>query len=85
MSAKNVLMATLAGVATGLAIGILFAPDKGEVTRKKLALKKDEILDDLSGKFNDLVDDITELKEKVADEVEELKKKGENVIHDLKS
>jgi gas vesicle protein len=36
MSTAKILCGALAGVATGLAIGILTAPDSGEETRKKI-------------------------------------------------
>ena len=37
MKGLNVLSAFLGGAAVGAAIGILFAPDKGEDTRRKIA------------------------------------------------
>lgn len=47
--------ALLAGVAIGATLGILFAPDKGSETRKKLANGGEGLTDDLTSKFNDLL------------------------------
>ncbi|MES2799247.1 MAG: YtxH domain-containing protein [Bacteroidota bacterium] len=52
----KIIGASLIGVAIGGALGILFAPDKGSVTRKKLFSKGEELKDTLKEKYNGLMD-----------------------------
>jgi len=59
MSSGKVLLGVLAGVAAGALIGILFAPDKGTETRKKIVEKGEDYVDELKGKINGLIDDVT--------------------------
>ena len=69
MKALNVLAAFLGGAAVGAAIGILFAPEKGEDTRNKIAeaLRKKGIRLNRR-EMDELVDEIaSEIKNEVAE------------------
>ena len=48
----KILVAVAAGIAAGAVLGILFAPDKGSETRKKLNKKGKKIADEVKEKFN---------------------------------
>jgi gas vesicle protein len=71
MSSGKVLLGVLAGVAIGAALGVLFAPDKGWNTRKRISKKGEDLADDLREKFDEFLDSILvkvdDVKEEVAD------------------
>ncbi len=65
MDSGKVFLGLLAGLAAGAVLGILFAPEKGSVTRKKISEKGDEYAENLKEKFSDLVDDMTKKIEEI--------------------
>lgn len=71
MNSGKVVLGVLAGLAAGAILGILFAPDSGVNTRKKIARKGEEYIDDLKDKFNDFVDHVADKVEKAKEEVKE--------------
>ena len=64
MSSGKVLLGVLAGAAAGALAGMLFAPEKGSKTRKKITRKGEDYLDALKDTFNELLDAIIEKTEK---------------------
>ncbi len=89
MSSGKVLLGVLAGVATGALIGILFAPDKGTNTRKKITKKADDYGDELKSKFDELLNGIIEKYESTKEDVNDLvqagKVKAQEVKNDVKN
>jgi gas vesicle protein len=59
MNTGKVALGVLAGLATGAILGILFAPDKGSETRKKIAEKGKDSLDGLKTKYNSVIDQLS--------------------------
>lgn len=56
----KILFAVLAGAAVGAAIGLLFAPEKGSDTRKKIMDAADDLASNLKEKGTDIVNDLKE-------------------------
>jgi gas vesicle protein len=68
MSSEKLLLSVLAGVAAGAMLGILFAPDKGWNTRKRIAKKGEDYTNALSENFREFFINISEEIYEVKDE-----------------
>ncbi|MBW8324420.1 MAG: YtxH domain-containing protein [Prolixibacteraceae bacterium] len=71
MSTGKVVLGVLAGAAAGALLGVLFAPHKGAVTRKKIVRTTGSYANGVKGKVKDLLDDITEKFEQVKEDISE--------------
>ena len=76
MKTGKVVLGLLAGVAAGAALGILFAPDKGSRTRRKIVNSGEDLEDEVKDKFNVLLETITDKYDTIKKEAEDIMSKG---------
>lgn len=74
------LLGILAGTAAGAVLGILFAPEKGKETRRKIAKQSEDYADAAKDKFDELLGDITDRYEKAKVGVTDFAKNGRNKL-----
>jgi gas vesicle protein len=78
MNTGKVILSVIAGAAAGAALGLLYAPDKGENTRRMISQKGK----DLSGNLKEKLDKTVERTKSRANEFIE---KGSQKYHDVAS
>ena len=73
----KILLGAAAGVAMGMTLGILFAPDKGTATRRKISNKGEEYVDELGNKFHEFIDGVNTKLESLKEEAKRMVHKGD--------
>jgi gas vesicle protein len=80
MNEAKVVVGLLSGVAIGAIAGILFAPEKGSRTRRKIMNKGKDFSDEVKEKFEDLYEDITDKYETLLHDAKRLVVDGEERV-----
>jgi gas vesicle protein len=68
---NKIVVAAAAGIAVGAIIGLLFAPDKGSETRKKMNDEGKKLYDDVKDKFRRGKEKFNDLREDIEQKVKE--------------
>jgi gas vesicle protein len=76
MESGKVVLGALAGLAAGAVLGILFAPDKGSSTRKKITKQGNDYVDGLGDKFNEFIDTASKKFDALKDEAMQMAENG---------
>lgn len=84
MKASNLVLGTLGGLTAGLILGVLFAPDKGSETRKKIASKKNDLTDEIKSQLKKLNSLLNQKSGDVVEETKDFIKDGQENLSELK-
>ncbi|MDI1233722.1 MAG: YtxH domain-containing protein [bacterium] len=80
----KIIGALLLGAAVGGALGVLFAPEKGSDTRKKILSKGDDLTDSLKEKLNGFMEDVKKEIDTVKSNAKDLIEKGSAKVESSK-
>jgi gas vesicle protein len=78
MKTDKVILGVLGGLAAGAIMGILFAPEKGKKTRKKIKNASNDYADELKDKFDTALDTMSK-------KYDSLKEEGQGLFEEGKS
>jgi gas vesicle protein len=89
MRIGRIIFGILAAMGVGTILGILFAPDKGSETRKKISNKTRDLSDEINAKVNEAVHTVNKkmenLKEETGRMAASMQKRTEEVLTDFDS
>jgi gas vesicle protein len=86
MDTPKIIAGVIVGAAIGAAMGILFSPAKGTVTRRKLARKGQDFVDDVEDSISELYDEVSNRYANVVDDARQYASKAKaNVTEKIKA
>lgn len=89
MRVGRLIFGIFAAMGVGTVLGILFAPDKGSETRKRISNKTRDLSDELNTKVNETVESVNRkmeaLKEETSRVAATMKKRTEDAMADYNS
>ena len=83
MSINKIIIGVLAGVAAGSVLGVLYAPDSGKSTRRRIINKGQAYMADVEEKMNDYVTELNEKMENLKSEFTEWRAHRKSEIENL--
>jgi gas vesicle protein len=69
---SKVVVAVLAGMAAGAALGLLLAPETGAEMRRKISASTSDLIDEILDKASDGLDALNDLKDQINEKVSEI-------------
>lgn len=78
MKKTRMILTAISATASGVLIGMLFAPNKGSATREKITQKSQEYSDYIVDKVDDFVDTVSRPLEDLGEDAEQLADKAKS-------
>jgi gas vesicle protein len=85
MNTGKTVLGILAGIGLGALIGIVFAPQKGSKTRRKMVKKGERYLEDMKNQFDDFLSDAAERIDKIGEVKDHFVADEKNTLNDAKN
>lgn len=85
MKTDKVILGVLGGLAAGAILGVLFAPEKGEKTRKKIKNKGIDYADELKYQYGETANNLSKKYDSLKQEGKSILKEGKSKFESLKN